>query len=122
MADLGPARTRASHGAKAARRGFVSGGFGRAIAGAIACVCLASSPARAQDDAAAIEARRQYDMATAAFEARRYADAAAGYDAAVALRPNAVTLFIAAVSWDEAKRPERAADDYARALSVPGLD
>ncbi len=35
---------------------------------------------------------------------------------------NAIALYTAALAWDLASRPERAADAYVRALDVPGLD
>lgn len=85
-----------------------------------------SSPARADGDPptadSAAEARQQYQMGTQAFSAKRYSEAALHFEAAAAFKANAVALYTAALAWDLASRPERAADAYARALDVPGLD
>lgn len=83
-----------------------------------------SSIASAQDapvDPAA-EARSQYQQGTQAFQQKRYAEAAVHFEAAAAYRVNAVTLYTAGLAWDLASRSERAADAFARALEVPGLD
>lgn len=80
----------------------------------------ASGTARAQDDSG--EARSQYQQGTQAFQQKRYSEAALHFEAAAALRPNSVTLYTAGLAWDNASRPERAADAYARALDVGGLD
>ena len=124
MAESVSARLRATQrvgpfaGARFVVRAIVS-----ICVGVTVLISIVSTEALAQsNDAGAIEARREFDLANAAFEARRYSEAAARFDASVALRPNALTLFIAAVSWDEAKQLDRAADDYARAVAVEGLD
>lgn len=80
--------------------------------------------ARAQENTtdAALEARQQYHDGTKAFAAKRYSEAALHFEAAAAFKANAVALYTAALAWDLASRPERAADAYARALEVPGLD
>jgi tetratricopeptide (TPR) repeat protein len=75
--------------------------------------------ARADDDAA--EARQQYNLGTTAYRDRRYVEAALHFEAAAAQRAHAVTLYTAALAWEQANRPDRACDDYARALEVPGL-
>ena len=80
----------------------------------------ASSTASAQVDPAA-EARQQYDIGTQAYAAKRFVEAALHFEAAAAQRAHAVTLYTAALAWDQANRPERAADDFGRALDVPGL-
>jgi hypothetical protein len=86
---------------------------------------LAAAPdARADEPAAdsAVEARQQYQDGSKAFSAKRYSEAALHFEAAAAFKANAVALYTAALAWDLATRPERAADAYSRALEVPGLD
>jgi tetratricopeptide (TPR) repeat protein len=78
--------------------------------------------ARAQEADPAAEARRQYNLGKAAYEAGRYADGAAAWEAAAAIKPHAATLFSAALAWEKAGKPERAADDFVRSLSLPGLN
>ncbi len=70
----------------------------------------------------AAEARQQYGLGTQAFAQKRYAEAALHFEAAASFKANAVALYTAGLAWDLASRPERAADAYARALDVPGLD
>lgn len=97
---------------------------GVAIAFALA-VAGVSGAARADDPPAAdsaAEARQQYGMGTQAFKEKRYSEAALHFEAAAAFKANAIALYTAALAWDLASRPERAADAYARALEVPGLD
>jgi len=98
------------------------------LAAATAAIALtATAPARADDappqqalgDPAA-EARRQFNLGTKAFEAKRFAEAAQSFEAAASYKAHAVTLYTAALAWEQAGRPDRAADDYARALAVPG--
>lgn len=95
-----------------------------AAALALAALCCATE-VRAQDvpvvDSAA-EARAQYAQGTQAFQLKRYAEAALHFEAAAAFRVNAVALYTAGLAWDNASNPPRAADAYARALAVPGLD
>src|SRR5580704_17472642 len=92
----------------------------------LAALC-ASSAARADDTSpapagdAAQQARQQYQAGMQAYEAKRFVEAALHFEAAVVQRPHAVALYTAALAWEEANRPERAADDFARALDVPGL-
>jgi hypothetical protein len=95
-----------------------------------ALVCalgLAVSTARAQvasaddSDAAANAARSQYNAGTKAFADQRYAEAALAFEAAADAKPSAVALFTAALSWDRTNAPDRAADDYARAVALGGL-
>ena len=80
--------------------------------------------ARAQEASpeATNEAKAQYRQGTEAFSAKRYAEAALHFESAAAIRPHAVTLFTAALAWDSAGRPERAADAFSRSLDLPGLD
>jgi hypothetical protein len=82
---------------------------------------LAQSPSPATDDASATSARSQYNAGTKAFSEQRYAEAALAFEAAAAEKPSPVALFTAALSWDRTSAPDRAADDYARALALPGL-
>jgi hypothetical protein len=70
----------------------------------------------------AAEARSQYQLGTQAFHQKRYVEAALHFESAAAYRTNAVTLYTAGLAWDLASKLERAADAYARALDVPGLD
>lgn len=79
---------------------------------------LAIAFAAPGDDAA--QARAQYDEGAAAFRMHRYVESALHFEAAAELRAHATPLYMAARSWEEANRPERAADGYARALAAPG--
>ncbi len=85
---------------------------------------LPAGVASAQEGPAdsAAEARAQYQKGTQAFQAKRYSEAALHFEAAAAFKANAVALFTAGLAWDNAARPERAADAYARALEVGGLE
>lgn len=93
-----------------------------ALACALAASLATTGIARAQDDAASNEARTQYGLGTQAFQAKKYAEAATHFEAAAAARSNAVALYTAGLAWDLAGKPERAADAFARAIEVPGLD
>jgi hypothetical protein len=84
-------------------------------------LALVSADALAQDDDGAAEAKRQYQSGTVAFAAKRFNEAALAFEAAASYKANAVTLYTAAISWDQANAPERAADAYARALDAQGL-
>lgn len=95
----------------------------RRLAWLLACAAIsAASPAFADEPDPAVEARQQYQQGTKAFSGKKYADAALHFEAAAALKPSAIALYTAALAWDLASRPERAADAYSRALEVPGLD
>ena len=86
---------------------------------------LAPGIAYAQDPPtvdSAGEARSQYQQGTQAFQAKRYEEAALHFEAAASFRTSAVALYTAALAWDLASKPERAADAYGRALAVGGLD
>ncbi len=67
-------------------------------------------------------ARKEYGAGKEAYAAKRFAEAALHFEAAAAIRPHAVTIYTAALAWDAASKPERAADDYSRSLDVAGLD
>ncbi len=76
----------------------------------------------AQTADSAAEARSQYQLGTQAFHQKRYVEAASHFESAAAYRTNAVALYTAGLAWDLASKLERAADAYARALDVAGLD
>lgn len=86
-------------------------------------IALLAAPAHADDaqDRAA-EARQQYQLGTQAFSHKRYSEAALHFEAAAAAKASAIALYTAGLAWDLASQPERAADAYARALDVTGLD
>jgi hypothetical protein len=95
--------------------------------GVLACaLCLVAPQARAQvpasgDDAASVNARARYNAGTRSFADRRFVEAALNFEAAASEKPSPVALYTAALSWEQANVPDRAADDYARSLSVAGL-
>ncbi|HEX8796530.1 MAG TPA: hypothetical protein VF765_36520 [Polyangiaceae bacterium] len=101
----------------------------RAFLASLAIVCAApgaalaqqAQPASADDGDSATVARNAYNAGTKAFADQRYGEAALAFETAAAEKPNAIALFTAALSWDRTNAPERAADDYARALALPGL-
>lgn len=97
----------------------------RSVRGFALAVVLATTGASAQGpqtaDSAA-EARQQYQDGTKAFSAKKYTEAALHFEAAAGFKANAVALYTAGLAWDLASKPERAADAYARALDVSGLD
>jgi hypothetical protein len=97
----------------------------RTLALALALTSLAPTLAYAQDAPVAdtaTEAREQYKQGSQAFQQKRYSEAALHFEAAASFRSNAGALFAAALAWDNASRPERAADAYGRSLEVGGLD
>ena len=86
-----------------------------------------AQPAFAQDPPpptadSATEARSQYQQGTQSFQAKKYEEAALHFEAAASFRSNAVALYTAALAWDLANKPDRAADAYGRSLTVGGLD
>ncbi len=95
--------------------------------GVLACSLVLVAPAaRAQvpasgDDAASVNARARYNAGTKSFADRRFVEAALNFEAAASEKPSPVALYTAALSWEQANVPERAADDYARSLAVAGL-
>jgi hypothetical protein len=70
---------------------------------------------------AATRARSRYEAGTQAFSQGRYVEAALDFEAAAAEKASPIALYTAAMSWERANAPERAADDYRRALSIGGL-
>jgi tetratricopeptide (TPR) repeat protein len=79
------------------------------------------SLAIAQDADPAAEAKRQYNLGTQAYSAHRFVEAALAFEAAASYKANAVTLYTAALAWEQGNQPERAADAFGRALELPGL-
>ncbi len=67
-------------------------------------------------------ARARYDAGVEALKGKRYGEAALHFEAAGSLHPHAASWYMAAVAWEEAFRPERAADALSRALGSPELD
>ena len=63
-------------------------------------------------------ARSQYNAGTKAFADQRFVEAALNFEAAADEKPSPVALYTAALSWEQANVPERAADDYARSLAL----
>lgn len=86
---------------------------------AFSLLCLVLVPSVRADDAT--DARQRYNEGRAAMEAGRYREAALAFEAAVKLRQHGAAAFAAATAWDKAEQPARAADNYARALELPGL-
>ena len=96
----------------------------------MAAALAVTAPARAGEDEAPAppadstqeaRARQEYQAGMQAYQAKRFVEAALHFEAAVVQRPHAVALYTAALAWEQASRPERAADDFARALDIPGL-
>jgi hypothetical protein len=69
---------------------------------------------------ATAEAARQTDLARQALKQKRFTQAAQLFEAAAALVQKPGTHMSAALAWDQADRPERAADAFARALAASG--
>jgi len=89
--------------------------------GAFVSAVAAPRAAWAQDnDATTAEAKKQFIAGTKAFSSGKFAEAAQAFEAAAALKPNAVALYTAALAWEQASQSERAADDYGRALAMAG--
>jgi len=70
---------------------------------------------------AAATARQRYNAGSVAFQQRRFVEAALDFEAASAAMPSPVTLFTAALAWEQANVPDRAADDYGRCVVSGGL-
>jgi hypothetical protein len=77
-----------------------------------------SASGQAQDERDASELFR---AAEAAYAAHNYAAAANAFEAAYLRAPRGVTIYNAAVAWESAEEPARAADDFATALRDPNL-
>ena len=92
----------------------------RRIVALTALFVLAAAPAsHAAGDAN--EAKRRFGEGSKALEAGRFREAALHFEAAARLRPHPIAYYTAAVAWDKAEDPVRAADDFARALDMTGL-
>lgn len=87
---------------------------------AFALATAAPALSYAQDDATTAEAKKQFVAGMKAFSNGKFAEAATAFEAAAALKPNAVALYTAALAWEQASQSERAADDYGRAVELPG--
>jgi hypothetical protein len=92
-------------------------GFGLALS--IAPVVALAQTAPPPD--AAATARQRYNAGSAAFQQRRFVEAALDFEAASAAMSSPVTLFTAALAWEQANVPDRAADDYGRCVVSGGL-
>jgi hypothetical protein len=86
----------------------------------LALLFIVGAPYARADDAA--EARRRYNEGKAALEAGRYREAALHFEATGRLRKHAAAPYAAAMAWDKAEEPARAADNFHRALELPGLN
>ncbi len=87
----------------------------------LALACFVPRVAAGQDDSDAGEARRLYGEAKKAMSAKKYREAALGFEAASKIMPHAVALYTAAQAWELAGESARAADAYALALRTPKL-
>jgi len=76
-------------------------------------------PAAADDDSDT--AAQLFRSASAAFERKEYRAAAIGFEEAHRRRPHAATMANAALAWEAAGEPARAADAFAISLAEPGL-
>jgi hypothetical protein len=86
-----------------------------AICAALALFALFwTAPARA--DPRAADAAREFDRAAELFTRGEYRRAALGFARAFELSPHADSAYNAALSWEEAKEPVRAAESYRDAL------
>lgn len=77
--------------------------------------------ASADDGVAAAEAHRRFSAGTAAFKAGRFREAALNFEAAAGHKSLGVTLYTAALAWEQAGELDRAADDFSRSLDAGGL-
>ena len=93
--------------------------LGRIVLPAIISLAVLAPPSGRAEDVAG--ARARYNEATQALKDKRYREAALHFEAAARLRPHGVAAFAAAMAWDKAEQPARAADNFARALELPGL-
>jgi tetratricopeptide (TPR) repeat protein len=89
---------------------------------ALAFLLALPAVAHAQDDATTTEAKKQFGIGMKSFSSGKFAEAAQAFEAAAALKPNAVALYTAALAWEQASQSERAADDYGRSVELTGLN
>lgn len=95
-----------------------AGGIARTLILSLSIAAMASAGDDAEQRA---EARRQFDAGTKAFAAKRFREAALAFEAACAYRVSGTALYTAGLAWEQAAAPDRAADDFARALDTPGF-
>ncbi len=88
-------------------------------AGADAARAVEVTPAHAEEPSA--RARALYVAGTQAVGHSWFLEAALDFEAAAAYKASAVALYTAALSWERASAPDRAADDYTRALAAGNL-
>jgi len=67
-------------------------------------------------------ASEHFQRGKAAFADKRYREAASAFGQAFQIVPDAGTAFNAALAWESAKDPARAADAYVQAIETGGLD
>jgi hypothetical protein len=65
--------------------------------------------------------RSRYNAGARAFAQGRFVEAALDFEAAAGQQLNPIALYTAALSWEKANVPDRAADQYARAIAAGGL-
>jgi hypothetical protein len=97
-------------------------GAANAFAGDPARPRTATEATASPSDDSGVRARARYDAGTQAFSQGRFVEAALEFEAAASEKPSPIALSTAALSWERASAPERAADDYRRALAVGGLN
>lgn len=99
--------------------------FSTCLSFAFVLFFAAAPPVHAQPagdgEATAASAREHYNAGVKAFNDGRYGEASLEFEAAAAAKPSPIPLFSAAQAWERASAPDRAADDYARALALPGM-
>ena len=83
------------------------------------CAALGTARTAAADPAAA---ERLFVQASAAYRRGDFLVAAEAFEAAFREEPAGAALYNAGLSWQSAGEPGRAADAYARALEMDGLD
>ncbi|MBK9001836.1 MAG: hypothetical protein IPM35_39440 [Myxococcales bacterium] len=86
------------------------------------CAVLALVPLLGAATARADEAADLDAKARSAFEKKDYAGAAAAFEEAYRVKPHPATKYNAALAWEKANEPARAADAFESALSSEGLD
>jgi hypothetical protein len=91
-------------------------GIRAAIGMTLCTLLLCALPANAHADSRAAEAAREFDRAAELFSRGDYQRAAQGFTRAFELSPHADSAYNAALSWEEANEPVRAAESYRDAL------
>ncbi len=80
---------------------------------------ISAQPVQADDSS---EAHRRYEEGRLALEAGRYREAALHFEAAGSIRKHGAAPYAAAMAWEKAEEPSRAADNFHLAIQLPGLD